>query len=116
MALVLTPHDLYRAGKKNTGPRFEHFSTVIPEIVVQNRAGVDWVLGPRQGGASTVISPMQLNNVVWYVLPIGTKYDDAVFDLWSDYQGHWSWEPARDMRLSDYLDALRALNPEFIRV
>jgi hypothetical protein len=115
MALVTTPLDLYRAGKKS-GPRFEHFSTVNPEIVIRNWRGEDWVLGPRQGGASALAAPIALNNVVWFVLPGGTKYDDVVFELWSDYPGHWSWEPAQNMRLSDYLDALRVLNGDFIRV
>lgn len=115
MALVKTPIALYRAGK-NSGPRLEHFSTANPEIVVQSRAGIAWVLGPRQGGASTVAAPISLNNVVWYVLPAGTTYDDAELFLWTDYPGHWSWEPARDMQLAAYSAALAALNPEFIRV
>jgi hypothetical protein len=115
MALIATPLELYRAGKSN-GPRFEHFSTANPEIVIQNRIGVDWVLGPLQGGASTLTAPQGLKNVVWYALPAGTTYDDNVFHLWSDYPGHWSWEPAQNMQLSAYLDALRALNSEFSRV
>jgi hypothetical protein len=115
MALVKTPIALYRAGK-NSGPRLEHFSTTSAEIVIQSRAGIDWVLGPRQGGASTVAAPISLNNVVWYVLPAGTTYDDADLFLWTDYPDHWSWEPAQDMLRTAYLAALTALNPEFIRV
>ena len=115
MALVTTPINLYRAGIKR-GPRFEHFSTANPEIVIQNRAGVDWVLGPRQGGASTLTAPGFLRDVVWYVLPAGTTYDDAMFYLWNDDAGHYTWDPAQDMQLTAYLDALIALNPEFIRV
>lgn len=114
MTLVNTTLDLFRASKKS-GPRFEHFSTVNPEIVIQNRKGVDWVLGPLQGGASTKAAPLGLNGV-WYVLPKGTIYDDAVFLVWNDYDDHWIWEPSQNMPLTAYLDALRALNPEFSRV
>ena len=43
-------------------------------------------------------------------------YDDAVFYVHNDYDDHWSWEPARDMPLADFVAALTALNSEFIRV
>jgi hypothetical protein len=112
MAILATTLDLYRAGNKS-GPRFEHFRS--GEIVVQARGSVDWALGPRQGGASTLDAPMGLRGT-WYHLPKGTTYDDAVLSLWNDYPGHWSWEPAQDMQLSAYLDGLRALNAEFIRL
>jgi len=36
--------------------------------------------------------------------------------LWNDYPGHWAWEPAIDMPLSDYEAALAAINAKFIRV
>ena len=111
MAIVITPLDLYRASNKS-GPRFEHFRP--GEIAIQSRNGVDWVLGPRRGGASTLDAPLGLGGI-WYRLPRGTIYDDAVFFLWNDFPGHRSWEPARDMELAAYLDALRALNQEFVR-
>jgi hypothetical protein len=110
MAIVQTTLDLYRAGDAN-GPKFDHFRA--GEIVVQVRNGVDWVLGPNQGGASTKAAPGGLKRVTWYLLPRGTPYDDATFLLWNDYADHWSWEPARDMQLADYLAALKALVASF---
>jgi hypothetical protein len=113
MAIVATTLDLYRASNKNGGARLERFGS--GQIVIQPRGGVDWVLGPRQGGASTLDAPIGLRGT-WYHLQKGITYDDAVFYLWNDYPGHWSWEPAQDMQLSTYLDALRALNAKFIRL
>jgi hypothetical protein len=69
----------------------------------------------RAGGASTLETPKGLGGT-WYRLPQGTPYDDAVFYLWNDYPGHWAWEPAQDMLLSDYLAALSAINAEFVLV
>jgi hypothetical protein len=113
MAIVRTTLDLYRAGNQNGGARLERFRP--GEIVVHLRGNIDWILGPRQGGASTQDAPMGLRGT-WYHLPKGIAYDDAIFYLWTDYPGHWSWEPAQDMRLSAYLDALRAMNADFIRL
>jgi hypothetical protein len=114
MALVTTTLDLYRAGIKS-GARFEHFPAANPGILTQNQSGVDWVLGPNRGGASTLTAPIGYRGI-WYCLPRGTTFDDAVLRVWNDYPGHWIWEPARDMPLSAYLDVLRGLNAEFIRV
>jgi hypothetical protein len=69
----------------------------------------------RSGGASTKEMPIGLRGT-WYQLPQGTTYDDAVFYVHNDYDDHWSWEPARDMPLADFVAALTALNSEFIRV
>jgi hypothetical protein len=110
--MALTPIELFRAGNKTT-PKFDHLK--IGEVVIQSRNGVDWVLSGRVGGASTLDAPKGLGGT-WYRLPPNTIYDDAVFDLWPDFPGHWSWEPARDMLLSDYVTALAALNAEFTLV
>ncbi len=52
----------------------------------------------------------------WYRLPQGTPYDDAVLFPWNDYGDHWSWEPAQDMPLTTYIDALRGLVAYFRRL
>jgi hypothetical protein len=112
MTIVTTPIELYRAGNK-TSPRFDYLRP--GEIAIESRNGVDWVLGPGQGGASTEGAITALQGT-WYRLPQGTTYDDAVLYLWNDYATHWSWEPAQDMQLDTYRAALTALNSEFIRV
>ena len=104
--------ELFRAGNRGSA-RFTHF--VPGEIAIQSRNGVDWVLGPRQGGASTKETPTGLRGT-WYRLPAGTTYDDSVLFLWNDYADHWVWEPAQDMPLAAYLSALERINAEFIPV
>lgn len=110
MAIVRTTLDLYRAGKKS-GPRLEHFRQ--GEITIHVRSGLDWVLGPQRGGASTKEAPIGLRGT-WYLLPAGSSYDDSMLFLWNDYADHWSWEPAQDMLLMGYLDVLMALNRSFV--
>jgi hypothetical protein len=95
--MALTTIELFRVGTKNGGPRFEHFRS--GEIAIQARNGADWVLGPQQGGASTLEVPQGLRGT-WYRLPQGIFYDNAILYLWNDYPGHWSWEPAQDMLLA----------------
>jgi hypothetical protein len=112
MALAVTPLDLYRAGNKSS-PRFEHYR--YGDFVIQPISGRDWVRGPKQGGASTLEVPIGLRGT-WYLLPKGTGYDDAILFLWNDYPGHWSWEPAQDMLLVNFLDALKGLNTSFVRM
>jgi hypothetical protein len=112
MAIVRTRLDLYRAGNKS-GPRLEHFRP--GEIVTSVQNGVEWVFGPKQGGASTLDAPLGLRGT-WYVLPKGAGYDDLILFAWNDYGNHWSWEPTRDMPLTVYANALKALNTSFNRV
>src|SRR4051812_29620542 len=103
MAIVTTPLELYRAGNRSTA----RFDVLRPgEVMVQIRQGHDWALA-RSGGVSTFDAPIALNGI-WHRLPAGTPYDDAIFSLWNDYPGHWAWEPAQDMPLSDYIAALAA--------
>lgn len=107
----LTTVDLFRAGNRS-GPRLDQLRP--GEVQVQNRNGVDWVIG-RSGGASTLDAPLALRGV-WYRLPAGTPYDDGVLFLQNDYPGHWSWEPAHDMLRLTYEDALKNVNAEFVPV
>jgi hypothetical protein len=80
---------------------------------VYRKDGEDWVKG-RSGGASTFASKKDARKN-WWRLPSGTKYDDRLF-VWNDQDDHWSWEPAFDMRLLDYVSALEAVNIDFTRV
>lgn len=112
MAILTTDRNLYRASNKS-GPRFEHFRP--GEIVTQMRGGVEWVLGPNQGGASTKEVPSGLKGT-WYLLPPGTTYDDAALHVWNDYDDHWVWEPAKDMPLIEYLETLENLNARFTKI
>lgn len=109
--MAVTPIELFRAGNKS-GARFNIIRS--GEVSIQSRNGSDWVLG-RSGGASSQEIPLGLRGT-WYRLPAGTPYDDATLFLWTDYPGHWSWEPMRDMLFATYVEALTSVNAEFIQV
>jgi len=106
-----TTVDLFRVGNAS-GPRLEKVRPGI-DIEVYRKDGEDWVKG-RSGGASTFESKKDTRKT-WWRLPAGTKYDDRLF-VWNDQDDHWSWEPASDMRLLDYVSALEAVNVDFTRV
>jgi hypothetical protein len=49
---------------------------------------------------------------VWE-LPAGATYDDTLLRLWQPRPGKWYWSPARSMRGSVFLVALRIVNRQF---
>jgi hypothetical protein len=49
---------------------------------------------------------------VWE-LPAGSNYDDAVLRLWQPRADKWYWSPSRNMRGSEFIAALRAVNTQF---
>jgi len=109
--MATTTLDLFRVGNKTSA----RFHNVRPgEVAIYDFKGTDFVVG-RSGGMSTFDAPAALSGT-WYRLPKGTTFDDAVFFLWSDYPGHWSWEPQKDMPLAEYIVALMGINAEFVPV
>jgi len=42
----------------------------------------------------------------------GSTYSDDLY-LRDDQNGHWSWEPAVDMKLEDFKDLLRRIGRNF---
>jgi hypothetical protein len=100
---------LYRLGNA-TSARLERIRP--DEVVTEMRGGIAWVLG-RSGGASTFDAPSGLRGKHWWRLPALTEFDDSRVYLWNDFGNHWSWEPAMDMPLADYLAELSALGGKF---
>jgi hypothetical protein len=51
-------------------------------------------------------------------LPANADYDDTRLLLWQDDpdSDHWNWTPARDMRGSEFIEALRDVNKKFALV
>ena len=49
---------------------------------------------------------------VWE-LPVQAVFDDTLLRLWEPRPGHWYWSPARNMRGSEFIAALRAVNGLF---
>ena len=105
-----TPVALYRRGNSKTA-RLDHVRPGYDVITVA-RGGTERVLG-RSGGVSTFATdPPPGNGKVW-TLDAGTNYPDGILYLWNDQDDHWSWEPAVDMPLDDYRQALRDVNGKF---
>ena len=108
----ITPIALYRLGNAN-GPRMENVRVTgpVPDIdTFVDRAGVVWVHA-MTGGVSAWETPVSgLRGRSWRI-PAGTPYSDRL-RVWNDdpESGHWSWEPVRDMMLSEFTDALRDVN------
>jgi hypothetical protein len=109
--MAATALDLYRMGNA-AGARLDH---VRPgrDVHVFERDGAEWVEG-RSGGVST-FSRMGVQPAIWWRLPVGSSFDEVRLVLWNDHGQHWSWEPARDMPLSEYREALATANAQFVR-
>jgi hypothetical protein len=113
MAIISTALDLFRTGNTTEPKRLDYFRS--GEIVTSIKNGIEWVCGPKQGGASMFDAPIGRRGT-WYVLPKGTGYNDLILFVWNDYAKHWSLEPAKDMPLTVYANALKILNTSFNRV
>ena len=51
----------------------------------------------------------------WFRLPAGMDIGPLLL-VRNDHDDHWLWEPAHDMKLTDFVDALARVNANFIRV
>ena len=97
-----TDRDLYRNGNANS-PRMDN---VRPsDVTIQNRAGVNWVVG-GSGGISTFTRAQGPKN--WWRLPAGAAVPNGA-DL--SVPGHWLWEPEDDMTLTNYQQLLLQVGP-----
>ncbi len=108
-----TTVELYRAGNATSAkldkPRFNF------DLAVFQKNAMDWVRA-GSGGMSTFESPDNAIKGVWWRLPAGTEYNDSLLLVWNDFANHWSWDPAVDMPLSEYISALSDVNVKFVRV
>jgi hypothetical protein len=104
-----TPVALYRRGN-TTSARLDHVRLGI-DVASFTRNGVEWVTG-RSGGVSTFATdPPPGTGRIW-TLDAGTTYPETLY-LYNDQGDHWSWDPAIDMLLADYRDALAVVNGNF---
>ena len=106
-----TPIDLYRLGNASSA-RLDRLRP--DEVGIVARDGRDWVVG-RSGGVSTFEAPTGLRGRHWWRLSAQTAYDETLMHLWNDFGNHWSWEPAANMPLAQFVDALVELNAKFTR-
>ena len=112
-----TAFDLYRSGTRSTS-RFDRPRTwaTTPnarrfDIEPFDVGGILYVPAGK-GGISTNRAPVADLDGVWWRLPSGTPFGEALA-LMEDRPGHLLWEPAYEMPLSAYVRALRGIVPYF---
>jgi len=94
-----------------SGPKMENVRIIPPNHDIDtftDSNGMVWVKAAT-GGVSTWEAPVTgLKGKSWEI-PAGTPYSDEL-RVWSDQAGHWSWEPMRDMSLSQFTRLLADVN------
>lgn len=112
----ITTVDLFRSGNAGSAcmdkvrvlphpnPEIDRYITVSGDVWV--RAGT--------GGISTseAIDPIWTGRP--WKLPMGSSYSDLL-SLVNDGHGHWTWEPAADMLLTEYRRLLADLHLQFCK-
>jgi hypothetical protein len=111
----ITTINLYRMGNAS-GPKMENVRIKYPNPDIEchtDVSGCVWVLAGTGGLSVWDIPNPGLRGTSW-LIPSGTPYSDRLH-LWSDEPGHWLWEPAQDMLLSDFKDDLASIS-QFARI
>lgn len=109
-----THTDLYRSGNAGSAQLSRLRLNIANSDVETYRIGAEVWVRAGTGGVSTFDRPQAWRGPTWR-LPAGTDLPDELV-LRSDISGHWTVEPARDMRLSEYEAALETLNARFVRL
>jgi hypothetical protein len=117
--MARTRVELFRSGKRNSATMHnvrlpgKHPRPEI-ETFVDPKTGDEWVKA-NTGGVSTeeAVDPDWLGPP--HRLPSGTEIP-AELVLTPDGPSHWLWEPAQDMPLADYINALETVNGLFEKV
>jgi hypothetical protein len=104
-----TPVDLFRSGN-TTSPRMDNVR--VQDITQVTLDGVVYVK-PATGGISTSTTAASLSPTVWKI-PKGTSFPDTI-RLNNDKPGHYAWEPASQMKLTDFTSLMSALNSKFVK-
>ena len=112
----VTSVDLFRSGN-STSARLNRVRTTGPDRDVDTRldaAGAEWVVKNGKGvSTADSIDPAWTGHL--WKLSAGHTYSNLLV-VWNDDPGHWVWEPASDMLLSEYVDALTQSDLHFIKV
>lgn len=117
--MARTPVALYRNGNASNA-RLDALRNA--DVVIHTMVGDPEirVRGPNSTGVSCWDDESHLVSLggrAWR-LPEHSRYDGARLLLWPDTDdpGHWNWTPARDMPGSEFLEALRNVNRQFVTV
>jgi hypothetical protein len=82
------------------------------DVVVYPSNGGDWV-SAHSGGMSTFSTPGPGKH--WWELPAGFDCPDELVII-NDHGNHFSWEPALDMPLVDYVRLLQSIEAAFSKI
>jgi hypothetical protein len=110
-----TPLDLFRSGNA-TSARLDKVRTEGPNRDVDTQVDHDgrvWVIANGKGMSTSEAPDSDWRGVPWR-LPKGHLYTTRLL-VWNDMPGHWVWQPAKDMLLSEYVSALSGSNGQFVR-
>lgn len=109
--------DLYRGGN-STSPLMDKVRTVDTttsgtiDVDVYDKNGVKWVKANGKG-ISTFNTALATKN--WWKAPKGTTYPSSL-RVYNDNGNHWTWAPAFDMPLSDYIKLMQQTNSSFTKL
>jgi hypothetical protein len=86
---------------------------VIVQDITQSTIGDVVYVKSASGGISTSTTSTNLSPTVWKI-PKGTSFSDTI-KLNNDSPGHYAWEPAAQMKLTDFTSLMSALNSKFVK-
>lgn len=111
----VTSLTLFRSGNA-TNARLDKVRTQGPARDVDTRtdtAGTLWVIANGKGMSTIDAADSGWSGIPWKLLQ-GHSYSNLLL-VWNDAPGHWVWQPAQDMPLSEYVDALSLSNGQFVK-
>ncbi len=115
----LTIVDLYRSGNASS-PGLDKLRTAQnspnPDIdtYINVLLGDVWVKSGT-GGASTVEQPDPFWRGKTWFLRRGSSFSDRL-KVVNDAVGHWSWEPAVDMKLTEFRQLLADVQTQWVMI
>jgi hypothetical protein len=115
--MALTTVELFRSGNNGSAclDKVRISPHLNPDLDTYIEVSGDVYVKAHTGGISSseAIDPIWTGKV--WKLPAGSSYSDLL-TLLDDGQGHWSWEPSINMKLSDYRQLLAGMHPKFSKV
>lgn len=105
-----TTTDLFRLGNAGS-PRLDNVREG-KDIEVEERDDGKWV--KKNGGGVSTFSVASGKKNEWK-LASGSAYDGGLIAIVNDHGNHWNWEPAKDMKLTDFVAALTGMNGSFVK-
>jgi hypothetical protein len=102
--------DLYRSGNA-TIPRMDNVRDT--DVEKFQKSGVDWVRAKKLGISTFSTLPADQKN--WWKISKGSVYSNDLYVV-NDRNDHWSWAPAKDMPLADFITLMQATHSSFTKL